>query len=134
MCLTGGFALSMAVDPVVMAPVMAQPGLPVMKNAAVQLAPDEWRAVSDRIANDGLTVCGYRFAGDKLSRHERFETLRTRLGAGFVGRELPDSAGNPAGLQPPHSVFTSGLIDAPDQPTRQAADEVIAFFKSRLVR
>ena len=31
MCLTGGFALSMALDPVVLAPVLAQPGLPVTR-------------------------------------------------------------------------------------------------------
>jgi dienelactone hydrolase len=132
MCLTGGFALSMAVDPVVMAPVMAQPGLPVMRNAAVQLSPAEWRAVGERIAKENLCVRGYRFAGDKLSRAERFATLRERLGAGFIGTTLPDSAGNPAGLQPPHSVFTSGLIDAAGQPTREAANEVIGFFRERL--
>jgi len=132
MCLTGGFALSMAVDPSVKAPVMAQPGLPALKHKAVQMAPEEWRAVNDRIAKDGLTVRGYRFAGDKLCRTERFATLRERLGKGFIGTELPDSAGNPAGLQPPHSVFTSGLVDAAGERTRQAADEVIAFFREKL--
>ncbi len=132
MCITGGFALSMAVEPSVLAPVMAQPGLPVTNRAAVQMAPEEWRAVSDRIARDGLVVRGYRFQGDKLCRTERFATLKDRLGASFVGRELPESAGNPAGLQPPNSVFTSGLIDAAGQPTRQAADEVIAFFREKL--
>jgi dienelactone hydrolase len=132
MCLTGGFALSMAVDPVVMAPVMAQPGLPVMPRAAVQLSPEEWRAIGDRVKRENFCVRGYRFAGDKLSRAERFETLQQRLGAGFVARTLPDSAGNPAGLQPPHSVFTSGLIDEAGQPTREAANEVIGFFKERL--
>ena len=33
MCLTGGFALSMALDPVVLAPVLAQPGLPVTRRS-----------------------------------------------------------------------------------------------------
>ena len=33
MCLTGGFALSMAVDPSVLAPVLAQPGLPALPHA-----------------------------------------------------------------------------------------------------
>jgi hypothetical protein len=32
----------------------------------------------------------------------------------------------------PHSVFTGDLIDAPHEPTRQAVDEVIAFFSARL--
>jgi hypothetical protein len=50
--------------------------------------------------------------------------------------ELPDAAGNPAGMKargkPPHSVFTGDLIDATGQPTRAAADEVIAFFRRAL--
>jgi dienelactone hydrolase len=33
MCLTGGFALSMALEPVVLAPVLAQPGLPATRSA-----------------------------------------------------------------------------------------------------
>ena len=43
MCLTGGFALAMAVDPAVLAPVASQPGLPApltaAKRAAVGLDP-----------------------------------------------------------------------------------------------
>jgi dienelactone hydrolase len=132
MCISGGFALAMAVDRVVMAPIVSQPGLPVMRHAAMQMSPDEWRAVGERIEKENLCVRGYRFAGDKLSRAERFETLRTKLGKGFIGTTLPDSAGNPTGLQPPHSVFTSCLIDEPGQPTRMAVDEVIGFFKERL--
>jgi len=31
LCLTGGFALSMAVDPAVMAPVIGEPGLPAFQ-------------------------------------------------------------------------------------------------------
>ena len=34
MCLTGGFALSMALDPVVLAPLLAQPGLPATRPGA----------------------------------------------------------------------------------------------------
>ena len=33
----------------------------------------------------------------------------------------------------PHSVFTGDLIDAPGQPTRRAADEVVAFFRKALL-
>lgn len=32
-----------------------------------------------------------------------------------------------------HSVFTGDLIDAPDQPTRRAVDEVIAIFRKALL-
>lgn len=35
--------------------------------------------------------------------------------------------------KPPHSVFTLDLIDAAGEPTRQAVDDVIAFFKQKLL-
>lgn len=79
---------------------------------------------------------GYRFEGDTLSRAERFATLRRELGDGFLGVALPDACGNPDGMKargkPPHSVFTGDLIDAAGEPTRQAVDEVIGFFRARL--
>jgi dienelactone hydrolase len=137
MCLTGGFALSMAVDPVIMAPVLSQPGLPAMNHAALDISPAELAQVKARTTSDGLSVRGYRFEGDTLSRAERFVTLCRELGDAFIGSELPDACGNPAGLKargkPPHSVFTGDLIDAAGELTRQAVDEVIAFFRERLV-
>lgn len=138
MCLTGGFALSMAVDPVVLAPALSQPGMPVNTPAALDISPADLACVKERTEAEGLSIRGYRFAGDPLSKPEKFDTLRTAFGAAFIGTELPDSTGNPdsplvrAG-RPPHSVMTGDLIDAPNEPTRRAADEVIAFFRSKLI-
>ncbi|MBV8681614.1 MAG: dienelactone hydrolase family protein [Caulobacteraceae bacterium] len=137
MCLTGGFALSMAVDPTVMAPVLAQPGLPARPPEAIDISRTDLEIVSDRGADEGLEIRGYRFAGDTLCRAARFKTLADGLGDAFVGVTLPDTAGNPnspmakAGGRP-HSVFTGDLIDEPGQPTREALDDVIAFFLRRL--
>jgi dienelactone hydrolase len=136
LCLTGGFALSMAIDPLVRAPVLGEPSLPPRSPAALDISPEDLARVKARVAHGDLQVRGYRFAGDTLSTHARFETLQRELGEGFVGCELPDSAGNPLGMKgrgkPPHSVFTGDLIDAAGEPTRKAVDEVIAFFKERL--
>lgn len=137
MCLTGGFALSMAVDPVVLAPVLSQPGMPVTKPAGLDISTDDLACVRRRTVEEGLTIRGYRFEGDTLSKAAKFDTLRTAFGPAFAGVTLPDSAGNPnsplarAG-RPPHSVMTSDLIDGPNEPTRQAADEVITFFRTKL--
>lgn len=137
MCLTGGFALSMAVDPVVLAPALSQPGMPVSKPAALDISATDLACVKARTQTEGLEIRGYRFEGDPLSKPEKFDTLRTVFGPAFKGTELPDSSGNPdsplakAG-RPPHSVMTGDLIDAPGEPTKAAADEVIAFFKTRL--
>lgn len=136
MCLTGGFALSMAVDPVVLAPVLSQPSMPVGKPAALDISAADLAIVKQRVCAEGLTLRGYRFEGDTIARHEKFETLDREFGAAFTGTELPDSAANPDGMvsegKPPHSVFTRDLIDAAGQPTRQAADEVIAYFQAIL--
>jgi dienelactone hydrolase len=135
MCVTGGFALSMALDPVVLAPVLAQPGVPALFPAALDIAPADLERVRER-TRQGLELRGYRFEGDTLCKASRFATLRSAFGAAFTGTELPDAAGNPAGMKargkPPHSVFTGDLIDAAGQPTRSAADEVIAFFRRTL--
>jgi len=132
MCLTGNFALSMAVDPAVLAPVMAQPGLPANRPDGIGLSAGDLATVKGRIDAEGLQVRGYRFAGDDLCRAARFEAYQRALGDGFVGAVLPDSAGNPAGRSPPHSVFTGDLIDAAGEPTRKAVEEVIGFFHARL--
>ena len=98
MCLTGGFALSMALDAVVLAPVLAQPGLPATRPAALDISPADLARVQAR-TRDGLQLRGYRFEGDTICRASRFQTLRTAFGAGFAGTELPDSAANPAGMR-----------------------------------
>jgi dienelactone hydrolase len=41
MCLTGNFALAMAVDPAVVAPVLAQPSLPSHKRAALDVSASD---------------------------------------------------------------------------------------------
>lgn len=136
MCLTGGFALSMAVDPVVLAPILSQPSMPVGKPAALDISAADLAVVRQRACKDGLTLRGYRFEGDTIARHEKFVTLGETFGAAFIGKELPDSAGNPAGMisegKPPHSVVTRDLIDAAGEPTRAAADEIIAHFRTIL--
>lgn len=135
MCVTGGFALSMALDPVVLAPVLAQPGVPALSAAALDIAPEDLEQVVTR-TRQGLKLHGYRFEGDELCKAPRFATLRGTFGQAFSGSELPDSAGHPGGMKargkPPHSVFTGDLIDAPGEPTRAAVDEVIAFFREAL--
>ena len=87
MCLTGGFALSMALDPVVLAPVLAQPGLPATRPGALDISPADLDRVKARTRDD-LKLRGYRFEGDTICRASRFQTLRTALGAAFAGTEL----------------------------------------------
>jgi dienelactone hydrolase len=138
MCLTGGFALAMAVDPTVLAPVASQPGLPApltaAKRAGVGLDPADLAQVKARTGR-GLCVLGLRFSADRGCPAERFATLGRELGEGFEAIEVDSSPGNPYGIPArAHAVLTVDLVDEAGHPTRAALDRVLAFLDQRLHR
>ena len=139
MCFTGNFALTMALEPSMLAPVLSQPALPLNDPAGLEISPDELSAVRDRLDREDLTVLAYRFEGDRFCTARRFEAYSKALGKRFVGRVLPDSAANPQTapffskhVACPHSVVTVHLIDEAGEPTIAARDEILSFFKLRL--
>jgi len=139
MCFTGNFALTMMLEPAMLAPVLSQPSLPLDEPAGIEMAPQELAAVRARLEREELTVLAYRFKGDRFCRAERFAAYSQALGERFRGRVLPDSAANrdPAPffadvVASPHSVVTAHLIDEAGQPTIVARDEILAFFGERL--
>jgi len=140
MCFTGNFALSMMLEPSMLAPVLAQPSLPLDDPAGLEIAPEELAAVRQRLEREDLTVMAYRFDGDRFCKAQRFAAYAEALGERFVARVLPDSAAKRDGLAPffeqvvagPHSVVTAHLIDEAGQPTIAARDEILAFFARRL--
>ena len=141
MCFTGNFALSMMLEPAVLAPVLCQPTLPLEHPAAIGIAADELATVRARLEREDLTALAYRFAGDKWCKAERFAAYSQALGERFVARILPDSAAHRAPppffqqvVASPHSVVTAHLIDEAGQPTLAARDEILAFFARRLLR
>jgi dienelactone hydrolase len=136
MCVTGNFALTMTLDPWVVAPVLAHPSFPLpvtaRKAAAVHATPETLENARRRIREEGLKVLGVRFTGDVLfCRAARFETLRRELGEGFEGIEVV-GASSRLNAEPPHSVLTIGLVDKEGEPTREAVDRVIGFLAERL--
>lgn len=139
MCYTGGFALAMAVDDTVLAPVLSQPSLPfgVTKSRKhdIQLSASDWEKVQARARDEDLCVIGLRFTGDSFVPKERFQLLREKLGDKFIAVELDSSPGNPHGHpKAAHSVLTEHLQDREGTPTRQALDQVLDFFVERLSR
>jgi hypothetical protein len=139
MCFTGNFALTMMLEPAMLAPVLSQPSLPLDDPAGLEIAADELASVRQRLEREDLTVMAYRFKGDRFCRAERFAAYREALGERFIARVLPDSAANPDTapffeqyVPTPHSVVTAHLIDEAGQPTIAARDEILAFFAERL--
>jgi dienelactone hydrolase len=134
MCFTGNFALSMMLEPAMLAPVLSQPSLPIGRAGGMHIAPEELKAVKERLDREDLTVLAYRFEGDSFCRAARFAAYQQALGDRFQPRILPDSAANPdAPMKNPHSVVTLHLIDEQNQPTRRAVEEILGFFKMRLM-
>ncbi|MFJ5775291.1 dienelactone hydrolase family protein [Streptomyces sp. NPDC093094] len=136
MCFTGGYALAMATDERLLAPVLCQPSLPLAVSArnrrSLDISPADLRTVQQR-CEAGLTVLGLRFRGDRLVPGERFALLREKLGEAFVGIELDDSTANPDAFTAPHSTVTEHLVDEPGHPTRQALEQVLDHLRTRLL-
>jgi len=137
MCFTGGFALGMAVDERMLAPVLSQPAAPAplgaRRRAGLPVSPGDLDLVARRAREDGLCVLGLRFTGDRAVPAQRFETLRQALGDRFIAVEIDSSPGNPHGIRPgAHAVLTVDLVDEPGHPTRAALEQVLEFFTQRL--
>jgi dienelactone hydrolase len=139
MCFTGNFALTMMLEPSVLAPVLCQPSLPLEDPGGLEISPGELAAVKGRLDRDGLTVLAYRFEGDRFCTAQRFAAYAEALGDAFLGRILPDDAASSQTppffsryVRCPHSVVTVHLIDKAGQPTIAARDEILAFLATRL--
>lgn len=137
MCLTGGFALAMAVDPWMKAPVLSQPSLPfgVLPAQKRDLGIDRatLAAVQSRAENEGLCVMGLRFTNDRMVPTERFASLRRELGDNFLAIEIDSSKGNAHDIpRTAHSVLTHDLVPSEGHPTQEALNKVMEFFHSRL--
>lgn len=139
LCFTGNFALTMTLEPAVIAPVVNHPSLPLDDPGGLEISDEDAVKVRERIERDGLTVLAYRFDNDRWCTGQRFAAYRALLGDAFDGRVLPGEAAN---LNPPsffrdivgcpHSVVTAHLVDQQGHPTLRARDEILAFLATRL--
>lgn len=137
MCMTGGFALALAVDPRVVAAVAAQPALPITRLIPQLPMPGEakrsaalgvTRDVCERLTrrtNDqqeaNLRVRGYRFRDDWRSPAPRMIRLADLLGAG--AKTFPE-LDDPSPTE--HSTLTGG------DHSPQARADVVKFLHDRL--
>lgn len=139
MCFTGNFALTMTLEPSVIAPVLGQPSLPLDDPSALEISPEDADAVRERFVRDDLSALAYRFDNDRWCTGQRFAAYRKLLGDRFDGRVLDGDAANPEPppffrdvVGTPHSVVTAHLVDAEGHPTVQARDEILAYLAARL--
>ncbi len=132
MCFSGGFALGMAADPVVKAPVLSQPAGPFAlgrsRSRSIHVSDEDVAAI---MAN-GCQVMGLRFTGDLAVPAERFATLRDTLGDRFIAVEIDSPDRSLSIKRSAHSVLTEDLIDVPGHPTHAALEQVLDFFDAQL--
>ena len=120
MCFSGGFALGMMVDDIMVAPVLSQPSLPFAigktRGADLNLSPDDAAVIAERAAQ-GCQVLGLRFDQDKLVG-DRFSSLRSLLGDAFIAVEIPSQSPKD------HSVT--------EQRDEDSVQRVLQFFNEKL--
>jgi dienelactone hydrolase len=126
MCLTGNFAITLIGDDSVLAAVASQPAMPFFKQGALHMSPEE---ISD--SRQALKTKGpmrfLRFEDDPLSTVEKSDCIhRTFNGNGHerVKEIVIPGKG--------HSVLTLDFVDEEGHPTREALDNVLAYFSARL--
>lgn len=77
MCYTGGYVFAMMVEEAVLAPVAAQPSLPLFQFRALDVEPEKLTAASSRA--DTMSLLGLRFEDDLRCSAARFEQLEASL-------------------------------------------------------
>ena len=121
MCFSGGFALGMMVDDIMVAPVLSQPSLPFAiggsRGADLNLSESDQARLVER-AQAGCQVLGLRYTGDKLVG-TRFATLRKLLVEAFIAVEFASTS------KQDHSVLTEQI-----QP--EAIERVLQFLHDKL--
>jgi dienelactone hydrolase len=123
MCFSGGFALGMMVDDIMVAPVLSQPSMPFAvgsrRSGDLNLSPNDEARIVER-AQAGCQVLGLRFTGDKLVG-TRFNSLRELLGDAFVAVEFESTT------KQDHSVLT-------EQIQEEGVVRVLEFLKLKLLK
>ncbi|MDX6742652.1 dienelactone hydrolase family protein [Actinocorallia sp. A-T 12471] len=140
LCFTGNFALTMTLEPSVIASVVNHPSLPLDDPAALELSDEDAQAIKERVTRDGLKVLAYRFDNDRWCTGQRFAAYRALLGDAFDGRVLPGTAARTDPppffrdvVQSPHSVVTAHLVNEQGHPTTRARDEILTYLTTHLI-
>lgn len=122
MCLTGNFAIALMGDKNVVAAVASQPSLPLMKQGALHLSPEEITAARKRLDELQEPMLAYRFEEDKLSGVEKFSCIQAHFNSDGKERvrlkTLPGKG---------HSVLTYDFVDQAGHPTHQALKEILDY-------
>jgi dienelactone hydrolase len=127
MCLTGGFALGMAVDPIVGVAVVSQPALPFAMGPLGKIpgqvtdpgtSPGDNDRLLARRDDPDFCVRALRYTTDKIAPVERVRRLAEELAPGLIF--TPIEATKKA-----HSVLTDATDRSPDPHAQKAVEDAL---------
>lgn len=129
---SGGFALSMVVDPLVEVAIAGHPSLPLTYRGwpggtarDIGMSPGDLACVAGRVARGEAVVRAVRYAEDMKSPPARMARIAEELGPGAVMTPI---------LGVGHSVLADGATDRLAHPdAARALNEVVRLLRERLV-
>lgn len=138
MCLTGGFALGMAIDPVVGVAVASQPSLPFAMRPFNRIpgqttdpgvSPADYERLRARRDDPDFCVRAFRYTTDRIAPVERVERLARDLAPGLIFEPI-------RAKETAHSVLTDATDASPDPKAQKdveaALESVITVLRDRL--
>jgi dienelactone hydrolase len=136
MCLTGGFAVAMALEPAVAVAIASQPSLPFAMGPLLRI-PGQARDLGMTDADLGrvrerddpadLCLVALRYASDRIAPRARFERLIEELGAGTILVEIPSD--DPTD----HPVLTDAAVEGSAQHAWPGFEAAIWALRERLL-
>jgi dienelactone hydrolase len=126
MCLTGNFAISLMGDDSVLAAVSSQPSMPLMKHSELHMSPTDIEVIRQRIDNTA-PMHAYRFAGDPMCTADKFQAIDQAFNSDGIERVITHTLPGKG-----HSVLTIDFVDEQGHPTREALNEILAYFSAQL--
>jgi dienelactone hydrolase len=126
MCLTGNFAISLMGDDSVLAAVSSQPSMPLLKSTELHMSAQDIATIRQRI-DATAPIHAYRFAGDPLCNATKYQAIDNAFNEDGVTRVFTHTLPGKG-----HSVLTLDFVDEQGHPTREAMDEILAYFSAQL--
>jgi dienelactone hydrolase len=144
MCLSGALPIALMNEKCVVAPVMAQPSIPLFTltpeaKRAPGISRVELECAVKRAKDQHLKVFGTRYEEDSIGRRERFETINDAFGHEYFedhtiyARDYLSRTKNWGLTDKAHATLTLCYRDGPDEyPPRKIFLDVVKFLKEQL--
>jgi dienelactone hydrolase len=148
MCLTGGFAIPLLLEPAVVRAVAAQPAIALSlrylafghggaaRRAGLNVAQTHIDAARVRLASGAAQLLAVRCMADRLCPPEKMTRLQAEFPVGLTVRQYGQATDINALGERPHAIYTKeyrlATADALDHPAHVAFAELVAFLRAEV--